>query len=160
MIKLRLDDPKTRAVWAAVQKAKAEVESWPAWKRGEALTTSKNKIMWTLQSALEVVNELTPLLKAANWYVALGGGVLNRGESSHDLDLVMVPYSTERVELFELYNVFVQLGWERTHDAFMVQRTWRKKNSTDNKHVEVWESHGRRIDVIIPSVIKDYTGTI
>jgi hypothetical protein len=34
-VKLRLDDPETRAVWAAVQRAKAEVASWPAWKRGE-----------------------------------------------------------------------------------------------------------------------------
>lgn len=34
-IKIKLDDPETRAVWEAVQKAKAEVASWPAWKRGE-----------------------------------------------------------------------------------------------------------------------------
>lgn len=34
-IKIRIDDPETRAVWETAQKAKAEVESWPAWKRGE-----------------------------------------------------------------------------------------------------------------------------
>lgn len=34
-IKLRLDDQETRAVWDAAQKAKTEVASWPAWKRGE-----------------------------------------------------------------------------------------------------------------------------
>lgn len=34
-IKIRIDDPETRAVWETAQKAKAEVASWPAWKRGE-----------------------------------------------------------------------------------------------------------------------------
>jgi hypothetical protein len=43
-LKIRVDDEETRAVWETVLKAKAEVESWPAWKRGErpvrpALTT-------------------------------------------------------------------------------------------------------------------------
>lgn len=39
-IKLRLDDQETRAVWDAAQKAKTEVASWPAWKRGEEATAS------------------------------------------------------------------------------------------------------------------------
>ena len=34
-IKLKLDDPHTRAVWATVLQARAEVASWPAWKRGD-----------------------------------------------------------------------------------------------------------------------------
>jgi hypothetical protein len=39
-IKLRLDDQETRAVWDAAQKAKPEVASWPAWKRGEETTVT------------------------------------------------------------------------------------------------------------------------
>jgi hypothetical protein len=35
-IKLKLDDPHTREVWQAVERAKEEVAAWPAWKRGEA----------------------------------------------------------------------------------------------------------------------------
>lgn len=34
-IKIRLDDPKTRAVWDTVLRAREEVAAWPAWKRGE-----------------------------------------------------------------------------------------------------------------------------
>jgi hypothetical protein len=34
-IKIRIDDAETRAVWETAHRAKAEVESWPAWKRGE-----------------------------------------------------------------------------------------------------------------------------
>ena len=30
-----IDDPETRAIWETAQRAKAEVASWPAWKRGE-----------------------------------------------------------------------------------------------------------------------------
>ena len=33
-VKLKLDD-ETRPTWEAVQRAKAEVADWPAWKRGE-----------------------------------------------------------------------------------------------------------------------------
>lgn len=34
-IKINLDDPKTKATWAAIQRAKAEVASWPPSKRRE-----------------------------------------------------------------------------------------------------------------------------
>jgi hypothetical protein len=38
-IKIRIDDPETRAVWETAQKAKAEVASWPPWKRGVGVAT-------------------------------------------------------------------------------------------------------------------------
>ena len=34
-IKILIDDPETRAVWEAAQRAKQEVADWPAWKRGD-----------------------------------------------------------------------------------------------------------------------------
>ena len=34
-VRIRLDDEHTRAVWETVQRARAEVASWPAWKRGD-----------------------------------------------------------------------------------------------------------------------------
>lgn len=34
-LKIRIDDEETRALWETAKRAKAEVESWPAWKRGE-----------------------------------------------------------------------------------------------------------------------------
>lgn len=33
-LRISLDDPETRAIWETAKRAKAEVESWPAWKRG------------------------------------------------------------------------------------------------------------------------------
>lgn len=38
-VKIRIDDPETRAIWETAQRAKAEVASWPAWKRGEGIAT-------------------------------------------------------------------------------------------------------------------------
>jgi len=32
---IRIDDDETRALWETAKKAKAEVESWPAWKHNE-----------------------------------------------------------------------------------------------------------------------------
>lgn len=47
-LKLKLDDQHTREVWQAVQRAKAEVANWPAWKRGE---TSGTKMESTATTA-------------------------------------------------------------------------------------------------------------
>lgn len=32
-IQIRVDDPKTREIWESALQAKAEVDSWPSWKR-------------------------------------------------------------------------------------------------------------------------------
>lgn len=34
-VKICLDDPETQAIWNAALRAREEVASWPAWKRGE-----------------------------------------------------------------------------------------------------------------------------
>jgi hypothetical protein len=39
-LKIRLDTPEDRALWETAKNARAEVESWPAWKRGDAYVTS------------------------------------------------------------------------------------------------------------------------
>jgi hypothetical protein len=42
-IKICLDDPETRAIWNAALRARDEVASWPAWKRGEDDPPIENK---------------------------------------------------------------------------------------------------------------------
>lgn len=34
-LEILIDDDETRALWETAKKAKAEVESWPAWKHNE-----------------------------------------------------------------------------------------------------------------------------
>jgi hypothetical protein len=35
MLEILIDDDEPRALWETAKKAKAEVESWPAWKHKE-----------------------------------------------------------------------------------------------------------------------------
>lgn len=48
---------------------------------------------WVIADALALVRELQPQLHAIKWHVALGGGVLNKGESYKDVDLYFMPFS-------------------------------------------------------------------
>ena len=41
-LKIRIDDDETRALWETAKKAKAEVESWPAWKHNEVPRASSD----------------------------------------------------------------------------------------------------------------------
>ena len=47
--------------------------------------------LWTLESALPLVRCLQPDTRQFGYHLALGGGVLNTGESYKDLDLYFLP---------------------------------------------------------------------
>lgn len=52
------------------------------------------RTMWTLDQALELVRRIQSVIKKYNYHVALGGGVLNRGTSTKDLDLYFLPINS------------------------------------------------------------------
>jgi len=41
-LEILIDDDETRALWETAKKAKAEVESWPAWKHNEVPRSSSD----------------------------------------------------------------------------------------------------------------------
>lgn len=48
--------------------------------------------LWTLESALKLIRSVEPTLKENHHcFLALCGGVLRKGESDKDLDLILVP---------------------------------------------------------------------
>lgn len=47
--------------------------------------------MWTLPEALDYIRSMQAAAMRRNYYIALAGGVLNKGFSCNDLDLVFVP---------------------------------------------------------------------
>jgi hypothetical protein len=47
--------------------------------------------MWDLEQALRVVRALQPVTREYNYHLAIGGGVVNNGESKKDLDLYFLP---------------------------------------------------------------------
>lgn len=46
---------------------------------------------WTLQEALALVRDIQPIMREMGYHITLGGGVLNTGGSTHDLDLWFIP---------------------------------------------------------------------
>ena len=50
---------------------------------------------WTLDAALLWIREMQPKLMEAGWCIMLGGGVLNKGHSDSDLDLLAYPRNSE-----------------------------------------------------------------
>lgn len=54
--------------------------------------------VWTLNDARDLLRVLQPELHARKWHVALGGGVLNAGQSYKDLDLYFLPFGERVVE--------------------------------------------------------------
>lgn len=111
--------------------------------------------MWTLRKALRFIRKIQPELMKRGWYCSLAGGVLNKGESKHDLDLVMVPMCSLIQEIECVRAVMRENGFELMADHEKIHRHWAKKGSYDRKHVEAWWDWDKdlRIDVIIPSKV-------
>lgn len=106
--------------------------------------------MWTQVEALRLIRSIQPPLMGAGWFVALAGGVLNKGYSEHDLDLVFVPMKTGKTDLVELHRVLSGYLGTRTHEAEQMREHWKAKGSPDGKYVEVWRTDdGKRVDVIV-----------
>jgi len=51
--------------------------------------------MWTLDEGREIVAQVQQNSRAYGYHVAMGGGVLNNGESSKDLDLYFLPLDAD-----------------------------------------------------------------
>lgn len=73
--------------------------------------TDEQPIMWGMHEALNLIREIQPTVHKMQYHVALAGGVLNKGFSRKDLDLVFIPLTNEnRPELAELtgwlFNTF------------------------------------------------------
>lgn len=105
--------------------------------------TDKN-VMWNLRQAMQTARELQELTKVFDWYVALGGGVLHKGKSQHDLDLIMVPAYGANID--KLYSVLLSQGWRRVRTAEQMRAGWAVP---DTKHVEEWLLNQKRVDLII-----------
>lgn len=106
--------------------------------------------MWMRSDAFRLIEELQPKLMAAGWFIALAGGVLNKGYSEHDLDLVAVPMKTYNTKLHLLHSTLEDSGLCRRTTWEMMRKAWQNKNNYDGKYVEVYyTADGKRVDIII-----------
>ena len=69
------------------------MESHDAVRSGQGADSSG--VVWHLNDALFLVKDLQPTTRAFGYHLALGGGVLNRGFSTKDLDLYFLPMNNE-----------------------------------------------------------------
>lgn len=66
-------------------------------------------MMWTLDQGVELVRKIQPDIHKLKYHVALAGGVLNKGCSDKDIDLVFVPLTNENVPVLgDLVNYLYQ----------------------------------------------------
>lgn len=105
------------------------------------------RVVWTLDDALTACRRLEEVLAPAGYHVALGGGVLLRGHSHKDLDVLVYPRNVQALEQERAVGLLLGAGFRRWMTAEQVQAMWRKVGSTDNKTVEVWRFEGKRIDL-------------
>lgn len=112
------------------------------------------RVVWTLDDALTVCRWLEEALAPAGYHVALGGGVLLRGYSHKDLDVLIYPRNVLAIERDKAAVLLQEAGFQRWMTVEQVQAMWRKIGSTpsrpvapDNKTVEVWRFDGKRIDL-------------
>ena len=67
--------------------------------------------MWTLLEALPLIRALQPETRKFGMHLALGGGVLNKGESKKDLDLYFLPMDNGGKVEVALMLAFLESLW-------------------------------------------------
>lgn len=104
-------------------------------------------MMWNLSDGLELVRRLQPLAKRHEYHIALGGGVLNRGESNKDIDLYVLGFNSGELQATKgiVSMLFSELGEgvpiSAKEDNYPNDPRYRLKLK--------YNLNGRRIDVFI-----------
>lgn len=102
---------------------------------------------WSLDEARDFIQSLEVWLGPAGYHVGLLGSVLRDGTSHKDLDLVIFPLSTERLDGEACLRALETFGLTQVHGRSEVQARWRRRGSEDRKHVEVWRYGSKRVDL-------------
>lgn len=103
---------------------------------------------WTLEEASAFIDALHQKLQP-HYCVGLTGGVLYRGRSRHDLDVIVFPSKSDHWKPAEVQILLVSAGLWLVRTREEVRREWGQRyKSNDRKHVEIWQtSEGKRVDV-------------
>lgn len=106
---------------------------------------------WTLELAFDLIRKLEKHLAPVGFHIAMAGSVLHKGQSSNDLDLIAFPHDTSHVDMTKAFDALMSAGLVLVHPRWRVAKAWVRQESTDTKHVEVWNyiENGRdyRIDL-------------
>lgn len=100
---------------------------------------------WDLEDALKFVRMLKEELEAVGCGVGLTGSVLFRGHSYSDLDVLLYPLQGT-LDAGAVTAELSRVGCVLRADRARVTAIWRRKGSTDTKHVETWSYYSKRVD--------------
>jgi hypothetical protein len=102
---------------------------------------------WTLDDALKTLRELNPKLQAHGYCVALTGGVLFKGESAKDLDIVLYPLGSNETSYMPALNAVI------AHFNSLTCYAVEHAAQGGGKSIFVLKTRdGMRIDVFLPHV--------
>jgi hypothetical protein len=107
--------------------------------------------LWTLDAAVEFFRMLWDELEPLGYYVGLTGSVVTKGRSFHDLDIIIYPASTKRRDHAVLLEGLKKAGMKLLFEREVVVKAWRRRGSDDEKHIEVWDYKGKRVDIFFLS---------
>lgn len=100
--------------------------------------------MWELEKAVEVVRWLEARLSAHGYHCALTGGVIFKGSSEKDLDIIIYPHTKGEKGGVSREEVWLLLqDWLHATDSNTCQGT---SQFRDDKDVRWIQSKGKRID--------------
>ncbi len=102
---------------------------------------------WEAGEALRFITKLSVFLAPHKIGVGLTGSVLTQGRSSHDLDIILFPHDASQYDRSCEVALLKEFGMKLLVKEATVKAVWRKKGSSDTKHVEVWLYRGCRVDV-------------
>lgn len=103
---------------------------------------------WTFVQSLEFVRKLEAVLEPLGFHTGLTGSVLQEGRSSNDLDIIVFPHNSGRVNYDPIHQALQDMGLKLLADRIQVARVWIRKGSFDTKHVEAWTTEiGQKVDL-------------
>lgn len=106
--------------------------------------------LWTLDQAISLVRQMEAAFVPVGWHCALAGGVLHRGSSEHDLDVIAYPHCKPDADLTTLTTALVSIKMRPWCSREEMIAYWRSKGGRDTKHVEVWVAPGGgRVDLLV-----------
>ncbi len=74
--------------------------------------------LWTLDGALPLIRSLQPKTRDFGYHLCLGGGVLNKGESNKDLDLVFCPLDNGKPSDPTGLLSYLEILWGRAYSFY------------------------------------------
>ncbi len=76
------------------------------------LQSKTTNAMWGFKDAIGLVRATQPMIHQAGYHIALAGGVLNKGESNHDLDIIIMPMNRDGADrsLERVWRIFEFVG--------------------------------------------------